>query len=457
MVYHGVKASHWSSHGHASQTPRHSSPLGQHALHIASLVNNYQYNGKEKQDELNIGWLDYGARMYMPEIARWGVVDPLAEKSRRWSPFTYAYNNPLRYIDPDGMFATGGMEANESADSQGKFDIYDTGTEEEQEQEETGDQDKDKKEEKTEESARVDPGKDSNTWNRAGAPALLFGWAQLLGFDNTDFFYGFVNPEAAETPSNTKSDLADAAGGGGLMATVNQAIAGANGDTGAAKNFGTVGKVLGTLNMMVDGRSSLAAKGGPTAGDFAKIAFDAVLTFAPKAATKVTAPLAVLDFGVGVTTGTSIGGRIAAGINYSREKNKNQQMLKSITSWFDYIYYRSSLTYRFFKDDGILSPTLVVVVIKGILVIDVGVLVLKSFTNQEFIDRTSNAQSSVAIVLMLLILYLDYNRYKDKFELFHEMWKDESKRQRILKGFLVFLSFIAPWIPFVVRSIMSND
>jgi hypothetical protein len=26
-----------------------------------SLVNQYQYNGKETQDELNLGWLDYGA------------------------------------------------------------------------------------------------------------------------------------------------------------------------------------------------------------------------------------------------------------------------------------------------------------------------------------------------------------------------------------------------------------
>ena len=66
-------------------------------------VQPYKYNGKELDTKKGLNWYDYGARHYDATLGRWLVVDPLAEKMYSWSPYAYCYNNPMRYIDPNGQ------------------------------------------------------------------------------------------------------------------------------------------------------------------------------------------------------------------------------------------------------------------------------------------------------------------------------------------------------------------
>ncbi|MBN9349082.1 MAG: hypothetical protein J0H55_00215 [Chitinophagaceae bacterium] len=70
-------------------------------------ANKYKFGGKELQsnefsDNSGLELYDFGARMQDPQLGRWRTIDPLGEDYNGWTPYNYAANNPLKFIDPNG-------------------------------------------------------------------------------------------------------------------------------------------------------------------------------------------------------------------------------------------------------------------------------------------------------------------------------------------------------------------
>jgi RHS repeat-associated protein len=79
-----------------------------------SAAGRFKFNGKESQVSFSASRLDYGARMYQTDHPRWYSIDPLAEKYPWLSPYAFANNNPIRYVDWDGRDWNIEMEEDEN-------------------------------------------------------------------------------------------------------------------------------------------------------------------------------------------------------------------------------------------------------------------------------------------------------------------------------------------------------
>jgi RHS repeat-associated protein len=59
------------------------------------------FNGKETDNETN--WQDYGFRIYYPGLAKFLSVDPLTKGYPWYTPYQFAGNSPILFVDIDGL------------------------------------------------------------------------------------------------------------------------------------------------------------------------------------------------------------------------------------------------------------------------------------------------------------------------------------------------------------------
>jgi RHS repeat-associated protein len=67
-----------------------------------SVVNKYKYQKKEYQEDLGLNLYDFHWRQYDPWDLHTTTMDPHANKYPTLSPYSWAGNNPMKFVDPDG-------------------------------------------------------------------------------------------------------------------------------------------------------------------------------------------------------------------------------------------------------------------------------------------------------------------------------------------------------------------
>lgn len=88
--------------------------------------NNYLYNGKELQTDLDLDWYDYGFRMYDATIGRWHAPDAMAVFFPDVSPYQYVHNNPINLVDHFGLYDDDrdeGQDDEHEAEGEGELSI----------------------------------------------------------------------------------------------------------------------------------------------------------------------------------------------------------------------------------------------------------------------------------------------------------------------------------------------
>ncbi|MFC4476477.1 RHS repeat-associated core domain-containing protein [Flavobacterium chungangensis] len=79
-------------------------PFGEVFLEEKNAKWNTPYLFTSKELDRETGLYYFGARYQDPKLGVWLSVDPQAQKSLNWSPYNYCFNNPIKFIDPDGEY-----------------------------------------------------------------------------------------------------------------------------------------------------------------------------------------------------------------------------------------------------------------------------------------------------------------------------------------------------------------
>jgi archaellum biogenesis protein FlaJ (TadC family) len=114
--------------------------------------------------------------------------------------------------------------------------------------------------------------------------------------------------------------------------------------------------------------------------------------------------------------------------------------------FFDYIYYRVTKAYFRWDGENSITAAISISMIQSLLPLECLILVMYIIS-----DRDPNkplypkAFNYVWVAVMVALMIYNFRKHNNKYDSYKAKWKDEPRKQRVIKGFLVLFFMILPW------------
>lgn len=126
-----------------------------------------------------------------------------------------------------------------------------------------------------------------------------------------------------------------------------------------------------------------------------------------------------------------------------------------INNIFDYIYYRLNKFYYKWDGENGTTSAIGISMFQSMLIGNVITLLLKIILTMEQLKTNSRTLIFFIIIIFItLVIYNYFFRYKNKYLVIKERWKDETNKDKIQRGILVILALVSPWVFIIILAVM---
>lgn len=123
--------------------------------------------------------------------------------------------------------------------------------------------------------------------------------------------------------------------------------------------------------------------------------------------------------------------------------------MRKFNAAFDYIYYTLSKFYYKWDNEGNVTAVLGVTMLQTLLASNLIFIVIKIFFTKEEIQGF-NWLKVIGICLFIALEIYNHIKYKGKYSVLKDRWRNESKKQKFWRRLIVILALITPWVSLIL-------